>query len=466
MTSVEDRVRAAMSAAADANLASREIRSAPPLRLPPGPAAGEGRRPAPRRWIHWAAPLAAAATVIALAISLVLVKSAQNDGAVPFRPTASTSPAALAGPGGVPRYYVAQGKGDHIVAGDSVAGTILANLAVPVRKGFTSFYLGITAAADDRTFAVAVVTYPTASLQGTNALEKATGTASWYEVRLAPGTATPARLTPLPVKPQTVPGGQALMAVSAAISGSGQELAVTTVTATGGLSVQVFSAATGRLLRDWTTNDPSLSESKGSTRGLSAQPSLTWIDGDRVLAVETVGPAPNWAYTDTVRELNAAGPSSGDLLADGKVVWNVPTGSSPQTLLQACAKPPNALGTPYHLISADGTAFGCTAVTGPGTDPNLSFLTYPLTTGTAVAGKARIDYQVTQMAKKGVSTLQVLWISPSGDAIVGAWTIYAKGTLEDAPNGLHIGVMNHGKFTPLRFPPGFDQEARVATITW
>jgi len=65
-----------------------------------------------------------------------------------------------------------------------------------------------------------------------------------------------------------------------------------------------------------------------------------------------------------------------------------------------------------------------------------------------------------------VSTLQVLWISPSGDAIVGAWTIYAKGTLEDAPNGLHIGVMSHGKFTPLRFPPGFDQEAGIATITW
>ena len=465
MTSVEDRVHAAMSAAADANLAGREIRSAPPLRLPPGPA-DDRRWPAPRRWIHWAAPLAAAAAVIALAISTVLVKGAQNDGAVPLRPTASASPA-IPGPGGVPRYYVAGGKANHIVAGDSVTGKILANLTLPVRKGFTSFFMGITAAGDDRTFAVAVVTYPTASLQGTNALEKATGTASWYGIRLAPGSATPARLTPLPVKPQTVPGGQALMAVSAALSRSGQELAVTTVTAAGGLAVQVFSAATGRLLHEWSTNDPSLSESaKDNPRGLSAQPSLTWIAGDRVLAVETISAAPKWAYTDTVRELNVAGPSSGDLLADGKVVWNVGTGASPQALLQACAKPPNALGAPYHLISADGTAFGCTAVTGPDTDPNLSFLTYPLTTGTAVAGKARIDYQVTQMAKKGVSTLQVLWISPSGDAIVGAWTIYAKGTLEDAPNGLRIGVMNDGKFTPLRFPPGFDQEADVATITW
>jgi hypothetical protein len=191
-----------------------------------------------------------------------------------------------------------------------------------------------------------------------------------------------------------------------------------------------------------------------------------------VLAVETASLAPKsddlgyMADTDTVRELNVAGPSSGDLLADSKVVWNVRTGASPQTLLQSCTAEVKEIGPKAHFISADGTTFGCTAVTGPGTDPNLSFLTYPLTTGTTVAGKARIDYQVTQMAKKAVSTQQALWISPSGDAIVGAWTIYAKGTLEDAPNGLHIGVMSNGKFTPLRFPPGFDREASVASITW
>ena len=468
MNSVEVRVHAAMSAAAD--LAAKEIRTAPPLRLPSGPAAGGRRGHAPRRWIRWAVPLAAAAAVVALAASLVLVKGARNDSAVPLKPTASASLAAPAGPGGVPRYYLAESGSSRIVAGDSVTGKLLANLALPGRKGFTTFFMGITAADDDRTFAVSVVTYPNASLQGTNALEKATGTASWYEVRLAPGTATPARLTPLPVRPQTVRGGQALMAVAAAISGSGKELAVTTVTASGGLAVQVFSVATGQLLHDWTSNDPSLSESKGNTRGLSAQPSLTWIEGDRVLAVETSSGAPKSGHpgymADTVRELNAAGPSSGDLLADGKVVWNVPTGASPRTLLQSCSAAANSIGGRTHLISADGTAFGCAAVTGPGTDPNLSFLTYPLAPGTAVAGQARVDYQVTQMAKKGVSTLQVLWISPSGDAIVGAWTIYAKGTLEDAPNGLYIGVMNHGKFTPLRFPPGFDREAGVSSITW
>ena len=33
-----------------------------------------------------------------------------------------------------------------------------------------------------------------------------------------------------------------------------------------------------------------------------------------------------------------------------------------------------------------------------------------------------------------------------------AWNTYAKGTLTDSVNGLHIGAISHGKFTPLRFP--------------
>ncbi|MGH3210219.1 MAG: hypothetical protein ACRDNO_20945, partial [Trebonia sp.] len=438
------------------DLAAKEIRTAPPLRLPSGPAAGDRRRHAPRRWIRWAVPLAAAATVVALAVSLVLVKGAREASVVPLQPTASAGPAVSAGPGGVPRYYVASAKSNHLVAGDSVTGKILANLALPVRKGFTYFTMGITASADDRTFAVAEVAYSNASLQGRNALEKATGTASWYAVRLAPGTTTPARLTRLPVKPRTVHGGTALEAVAAALSGSGTGLAVTTVTGSGGLAVQVFSVATGQLLHEWTSNDPPVD-----------QPSLTWIDGDRELAVETssVGVA-GTRGTDTVRELSVSGPASGDLLADGKVVWNVQLGQHTPSLLRACTEPPAELGTKYHLISADGTAFGCSAKTGPGTDPNLTFLTYPLATGTAVTPEARVDYQLTNMAKKGVTQQQILWISPSGDVVVGFWAIAVKGAFADAPNGLHVGAMSDGKFTPLRFPPGFDQEADVASITW
>jgi hypothetical protein len=457
MSSVEDRVRAAMSAAADANLAAREIQSAPLLRLPAGPAAGDRRRRLPRRWLPWAVPLAAAAAVVALVVSQVLIRSVQNESVVPVPPTASAGPAVTAGPGGVPRYYVAASGSSRILAGDSVTGKLVANLAFPVRKGFTSFFMDITAADDDRTFAFPVVTYPAASIQGNgDVFAKATGTVSWYEVKLAPGTATPARLIRLPVKPQTVHGDAALMAVAAAISRSGRALAVTAVTASGGLAVRVFSVATGQLLHDWTSHDLP-----------AGHPGLTWIDQDRQLAVETsTVPVAGTRGTDIIRELSVSGSASGDLLADGKVVWNVQLGPDTPARLRACTDSPAGLGTRYHLISADGTAFGCSAVTGPGTNPNLSFLTYPLGPGTAVAPQARVDYQVTNMAKKGVDEQQILWISPSGDAVAGAWTSYAKGTFEDTPNGLHVGVMSHGKFTPLRFPPGFGQAAGIATITF
>jgi hypothetical protein len=167
-----------------------------------------------------------------------------------------------------------------------------------------------------------------------------------------------------------------------------------------------------------------------------------------------------------VRELSVSGPASGDLLADGKVVWNVQEGLRTPPLLASCTASPAALGTQYHLISADGTAFGCSATTGPGTDPTLSFLTYPLAPGTAAASQATVDYQVTSVGKKGVTEQQILWISPSGDTVVGAWAIAVKGAFADAPNGLHVGAMSRGKFTPLRFPPGFDQAASIATITF
>jgi ketosteroid isomerase-like protein len=96
---------------------------------------------------------------------------------------------------------------------------------------------------------------------------------------------------------------------------------------------------------------------------------------------------------------------------------------------------------------------------------------YPLAVGPMVAEKAKIDYQLTLTAKEGLGTQQTLWINPSGDAMVGAWTIDAKGTFNGVPNSLRIGVMSHGKFTPLRFPPGFDREVfdrevELATITW
>ena len=150
----------------------------------------------------------------------------------------------------------------------------------------------------------------------------------------------------------------------------------------------------------------------------------------------------------TVRELSVSGPASGDLLADGKVVaWTLQLGPNDQSLLEACT------ARQHPLISADGTAFGCTAPTGTG--KTVSFLTYPLPPGTEATAKARVVYQVSTGAKEFVGLARILWISPSGGTVVGEWEIIDEAAKRTFPNGLHVGAMSHGKFTPLRFPPGF-----------
>jgi hypothetical protein len=355
-----------------------------------------------------------------------------------------------------------------IVIGDSVTGKIVATVNPPAPKNLTTRFQHLTVAADDQTFAFSAMTVPTASLKAVNGSLTAKATVTWYEVRLTPGTAHPARLTALPIKPQTMTGSTAQAFVSDALSSSGRELAVTGLTPAHGLAVRVYSVVSGRLLHEWTTSDPSLTAASSITKGLATRPSLTWINGDRTLALEygTNSPAKpplGFGLTDTVRELPVAGPSSGDLVADGKVVWNVRTGEYPSTRLEACT---GGIGNPGHFISADGTTFGCSAVTGNGRDPDLSFVTYPLGAGAATASKATVHYQVLHMAQVPVSSQSFLWVSPSGDAVIGAWTGQQKGTVTDDPDGLHVGVMSHGKYTPLKFPPGFDRAADVASITW
>jgi hypothetical protein len=224
MSREEDLIRSTTHAIAST------VREVPPLRLEP--ATGELRSPAraprrprsangrQRRWWSWGAPLTAAAVVVALAIALVVIKDIPDGGAV------SPSPTTGAGPGGAPRYYAAittfsgsvqfvagkekvvagkekvvAGKEkdtvrDGIVVGDSVTGARIAKIEAPADVTFVS----VTAAADDRTFVVFALTSSTGSLA--LPLKGATLTGRWYEVRIAPGTANPARLSPLPIKPQ------------------------------------------------------------------------------------------------------------------------------------------------------------------------------------------------------------------------------------------------------------------------
>ena len=225
------------------------VREVPPLRLPTVTddprtvarhARGRRRAPGARRLRGWLVPAAAAAVVLAIALSLVLIRDIPNGRvAPPTRPVPVVD--------GVPTYYAGLAKTsdvqtspEQIVVGDTVTGKRLATVAPPAGTTFA----GITGAADDRTFVVD--TQPGSLDPESEPWQPRT----WYLLRIDPGSAHPARLTPLPI-PGTAAGTNVL---GIALSPDGTELAVGLQP--DGLNdpsaptyLQVYSIASGAALR-------------------------------------------------------------------------------------------------------------------------------------------------------------------------------------------------------------------------
>ena len=208
------------------------------LRRPGGAARPGGRgRGGRRRW-SLLAPVAAVVTVVAVAVALAIIRDTPNGRAASSAPpAASASPAN--GPAnaatGVPGYYVAWMQADtpYLVVGNTFTGQVVTTVKAPDGVSLDAAY---GATADDRTF---VVTGD--RLHGPGA-----GTA-WFLLRIAPGSSTPAQLTPLPVPVRQSPGGVAL-------SPDGAEVAVALPGSPA--TVRVYSVATGGLLREWPTTAP------------------------------------------------------------------------------------------------------------------------------------------------------------------------------------------------------------------
>ena len=417
------------------------VRDVPPLDL--GPATGELWSPgrAPRRarrgprLLPWLAPVAAAAVVVAVAVSLVLIRGPQNGSVVP-QPTPT-----VASPGGVPRYYVALdpvtgklGTVNGLLVGDTVTGRTLAVIAPPAHMTYQS----VTAAADDRTFVAFATETGGSWVNG-----------RWYELRLAPGSAHLASVTSTAIGPQSGVAGSAL-------SGSGKYLAVAeNGPAEGQRRVVVFSVATGRPLRAWSTRDGSF-----ASWPVYASHLLTWIDGDRAIAFSVDEQATG---AEIVRRLNVGGPlGEGDLITDSQLIWSTPGGSRPW-----CVTTP--------LVSADGQAIACATFDSPaGRQSTITWRVYQVSAQAPAASKGTIAYQVTRPPQGALVFLSdnTLWVSPSGSSVIGEWftsalpvatpsrgsdgngsgasaTLSVGGTFR---GGGYAGVMSHGTFTPLRLP--------------
>ena len=225
MNTLEDRVRAAAEAIAGTVAPD----SAPPLRLPAGPAR-RGAAGRVRRWAHWLAPAAAALAVAAVVLGSLALQRGQAG------PPAAPGPL----PGGLPRYYAAlvqESSGPWWAeVRATVTGKVLATVRPPLP--FTRFS-EVAAAPDDHTFVLAGI-----GPQGQPSVTQL------YALRLDPATGA-VRLSRLPV-----PLIRERWRVNGlAVSPDGTRLAVALEPPGAERPrLQLYSMTSGVLLREWGVN--------------------------------------------------------------------------------------------------------------------------------------------------------------------------------------------------------------------
>ena len=411
--SIEDRVRAATRARTDL---VRDIR---PLELPAEPPAHVRRNSRTRRWLNWGAPATAAALVTALALTLALLRQAEGPQPSPATPASGSSI-----PASIPRYYVALAYTGSTsapmkaVVGDDQTGRTVAVLTPTAAQNF----YGVTAAADDRTFVV--MNYTGATQQTT-----------WYRLSIAPGTAHPARLTKLPVKPL------AAHVNGLALSPDGRELAVmwrTGTTATNGLEhLAVYSLSSGAALGTWNTPDLSGINGVGGANATG----LSWVNGDRSLDFRwtafTGGAHPS--YVNTVRRIDVTA-AGGDLLADSRVALRLPA-------IAKLAKTKFSAPCAASVITPDGNLVcGTTSFSDIsfeevcGVAPP-SFVTYSGTTGK----RLKVLYQWHGQCLEAQAT--PVWTDPAGSHVIAFLLLSEKGVKTSLTD--KFGVVTDGHFTPL-----------------
>ena len=461
MSTVADRTRAAMDAI------TSQVYDAPPLRLPPPPAPAPRRRwraAGPRRrWGTWLAPLAAAAAVIAVAISLVAVKGTPNG-----KPRPASKPAGA--PVSFPDYYLTfnQPVSDETTPvglglRQTVTGKTLFTLQPP--RGLS--FAGITGAADDRTFVADAHRDPYGNFNSGGQSR------TWYLVRVR-GTGARASLTMtrLPIPP--TPAGTEILAI--ALSPDAAMLAVGTAPWTADTihakqALTVYSVATGAVLRTWTTRPGHANWAIMSGGGGGADPNtgVAWV-GNHALAFAGAWQTVRTAPADlTLRVLDISHPD-GDLLGSSRLATPVATefGGSDQQTPFGC----DPSWRVNVLITGDGTSFVCGGYgTSGATLPKAPCVQGPAWNTVAFAGFSLASRQRTFLSGyrttcQGLSlTAYALWVNATGSQVIG-WMHFA-----DSIPGKFGVFSSNGSFRPLPIPvPGsfyqWDDGSLLYQVAW
>jgi hypothetical protein len=323
VTGLENKLRAALR-----ETAGEIPGDPPPLNLsPPAVSRPAARRRNPRQrrtqWPPWAAPLAAAAAIVALIVASLTLVHDRPDVEGPSAGQGTTTPA---GPAAVPPYYVAltaTGAAD-VYDGDATAaeirststGAVLARVVPP--KPYVHF-AGVSAAADDRTFVLVAEEKsnpPERTFKPGQGYHPYYQPSRFYLLRFDPGSGR-ASLRALPAA--FIPANAEVHDL--ALSPDGTALAAGIGPVLDAAHLVVFNLATGAE-RAWSFKTCAHCSPSGGGLGYggTSPDALSWTADGKHLAF--VGPGRS---SSAVRLLDVTRPGS-DLLANSRVVAELPPG--------------------------------------------------------------------------------------------------------------------------------------------
>jgi len=423
-----DQIRTATRTAAAVITADK----VPPLRLDESPGShGFARRTRPA----WVAPLAAAAAVVLVVVGSVAADSwlARSGNGQSSNPAASKQAAPAGSFTGVPAYYVAVENSSLAVVRATATGATLARI-----KTRTPF-VGVTGAADDRTF----VLDAQRSVMGSTV--QWPGHPAFYLLRLSASGAEESftRLV-LPA----LPTGTAVTGL--ALSPDGSKLAVewgpSTNGRTGLLEIRVYTLATGASRTWFATGSGDPVDQGGFTgSGVDGSQSISWAADSQTLAFDWI----NQSYTIGVRLLDTAA-SGNNLIADSRLAVIEASRTSQSHISSG---PPDYISqcVTDSIMSLDGSSIVCgySTSTGPYNDPydTTGFIRYSAKTGK----QAQVFGVFTFKGNEGGGEFSLYWTDSTGKTLIGG---------SATPSGTRVGVINGETFTPL---PGI---AHLGAAAW
>jgi len=426
MSALEDKLRAALR-----ETAGDIPGDPPPLDLSRDRANGTRAHlsQASQRWTSWAAPLAAAAVVLAVVAGSLAVTGHFS------RHRAS----AAADYSGVPPYYVAltvPGIHPDVYASNATAaevratatGAVLARIAVP--RPYTDF-AGVSAAAGDRTFVlVAEGTYRAPQTRQPNFPPP-----RFFLLRINPAAAAPGARVSLRALPiGFVPADGEVHDL--ALSPDGTSLAADIGNAFGSSQLFVFNLATGTK-RAWsfTTCGHCNPGSGGLGYGGTNPDALSWTGDGRHLAF--VGPGKRIS-SSAVRLLDL-GVHSGNLLTASKLVVPWPGA--------AVGSAPTWRGA---VVTPDGqTVVILEQLETYGPTGKLKSVRELLAKASVATGK--VTSVVRNLEPVG-QYQQVMYTDATGGTLVVSYFGLGYGT--------HVGILRGSQFTPIPWSP------HIMTAAW